>query len=49
VRHLLAELNRDGQTIVLVTHDTSLAGACATRTIELVDGRIVRDTAAVTR
>jgi putative ABC transport system ATP-binding protein len=49
VRRLLAELNRDGQTIVLVTHDPSLADACATRTIELVDGRIVRDTAAVAR
>lgn len=47
VRHLLAELNRDGLTIVLVTHDTALADACATRTIELVDGRIIRDTAAV--
>jgi putative ABC transport system ATP-binding protein len=49
VRHLLAELNRDGQTVVLVTHDSSLADDCATRTIELVDGRIVRDTAAVDR
>ena len=49
VRRLLAELNRDGQTIVLVTHDTTLSEACATRTIELTDGRIVRDTAAVAR
>jgi putative ABC transport system ATP-binding protein len=49
VRQLLAELNRDGQTIILVTHDTSLADACATRTIELVDGRIVGDSAAVAR
>lgn len=49
VRHLLTELNRDGQTIVLVTHDMALADACATRTIELVDGRIVRDTAVVAR
>jgi putative ABC transport system ATP-binding protein len=49
VRQLLAELNRDGQTVVLVTHDNSLADACATRTIELVDGRIVRDSAAVAR
>ncbi len=49
VRHLLAELNRDGQTIVLVTHDSSLADACATRTIELVDGRIFPDTAALAR
>ncbi|MEV0228919.1 ABC transporter ATP-binding protein [Nonomuraea sp. NPDC050786] len=47
VRRLLAELNQDGQTIVLVTHDVTLAEACATRTIELTDGRIVRDTAAV--
>ncbi|MFE8943940.1 ABC transporter ATP-binding protein [Streptomyces sp. NPDC007856] len=43
VRDLLAELNREGQTIVLVTHDTALAASCATRTVELVDGRIARD------
>jgi putative ABC transport system ATP-binding protein len=43
VRELLTELNEDGQTIVLVTHDVSLAEACATRTIELVDGALVRD------
>lgn len=52
VRQLLTELNADGQTIILVTHDPALAKSCATRTIELVDGRIVRDTAhaaAVTR
>jgi putative ABC transport system ATP-binding protein len=41
VRKLLTELNRDGQTVVLVTHDLALAEACATRTIELVDGRMV--------
>jgi putative ABC transport system ATP-binding protein len=40
VRELLVGLNREGQTVVLVTHDTALAAACATRTIELVDGRI---------
>ncbi|MDR6974797.1 putative ABC transport system ATP-binding protein [Streptomyces sp. 3330] len=44
VRELLAELNASGQTIVLVTHDLSLAASCATRTVELVDGRVVRDT-----
>lgn len=55
VRQLLAALNADGQTIVLVTHDLGLAESCASRTIELVDGRIVRDsedvrgTAAVAR
>ncbi|HKD96191.1 MAG TPA: ABC transporter ATP-binding protein [Micromonosporaceae bacterium] len=47
VRELLSELNRDGQTIVLVTHDTALAESCATRTIELVDGRMARDAQAV--
>ncbi|MFH9726147.1 ABC transporter ATP-binding protein [Streptomyces sp. NPDC017254] len=49
VRDLLRELNAEGQTIVLVTHDLTLAEACATRTIELVDGRIARDVMAVTR
>ncbi|MFF2148061.1 ABC transporter ATP-binding protein [Kitasatospora sp. NPDC058190] len=43
VRDLLVGLHRDGQTIVLVTHDVALARECATRTIELVDGRIARD------
>ncbi|WP_238011994.1 ABC transporter ATP-binding protein [Dactylosporangium sp. AC04546] len=42
VRKLLTELNRDGQTLVLVTHDLALAEACATRTIELVDGEVTR-------
>jgi putative ABC transport system ATP-binding protein len=41
VRKLLTELNRDGQTVLLVTHDLALADACATRTVELVDGRMV--------
>ncbi len=49
VRALLADLNADGQTIVLVTHDLTLAESCATRTIELLDGRITRDVAAMTR
>ncbi len=49
VRGLLTELNRAGQTIVLVTHDTALAAACANRTIELLDGHIARDTVAVAR
>ncbi|WP_067822938.1 ABC transporter ATP-binding protein [Actinomadura kijaniata] len=43
VTGLLTELNADGQTLVLVTHDVALANACATRTIELVDGAIHRD------
>jgi putative ABC transport system ATP-binding protein len=47
VRELLTEINRDGQTILLVTHDTALADACATRTIELIDGAIARDVRSV--
>jgi putative ABC transport system ATP-binding protein len=47
VRQLLTALHDDGQTIVLVTHDRSLAQQCATRTIQVVDGRITSDTAAV--
>ncbi|GAA3393005.1 ABC transporter ATP-binding protein [Cryptosporangium minutisporangium] len=45
VRRLLTELHADGQTIVLVTHDRTLATECATRTIEVVDGRIATDSA----
>ena len=43
VRELLSELNDDGQTIVLVTHDLTLARSCATRTVNLVDCRIAQD------
>ena len=50
VRRLLTDLNREGQTLVLVTHDESLAAQCASRTVRLMDGRIASDvTAAVTR
>ena len=45
VRQLLNELHADGQTIVLVTHDLALAESCATRTVQLVDGRVAADTA----
>ncbi len=43
VRQLLLELNSDGQTILLVTHDVQLAASTARRTIELVDGAVERD------
>ncbi|MFI6154452.1 ABC transporter ATP-binding protein [Kitasatospora sp. NPDC051170] len=43
VRRLLLDLNADGQTILLVTHDTHLAATTARRTIELVDGAVARD------
>lgn len=44
VRNLLMDLHRGGQTIVLVTHDRSLAETVASRTIHLVDGHLARDT-----
>jgi putative ABC transport system ATP-binding protein len=44
VKALLRELHAEGQTIVVVvTHDLTLARACATRTIRIVDGRIASD------
>ena len=39
---LFARLNRDGMTIVVVTHDEKLAGA-ARRVVHMLDGRVVRD------
>jgi putative ABC transport system ATP-binding protein len=39
---LFQELNREGMTTVLVTHESDIAGYC-TRVVELRDGRIVRD------
>jgi putative ABC transport system ATP-binding protein len=45
VRQLLADLHADGQTIVLVTHDLRLAEACATRTVQLIDGRVAAEVA----
>jgi len=45
VQRLLTDLHTDGQTIVLVTHDLALAET-ATRTVQLLDGRVAADTAA---
>jgi putative ABC transport system ATP-binding protein len=45
VRRLLTELHADGQTIILVTHDMVLAETCATRTVQLLDGRVAADSA----
>lgn len=42
VLHLLQELNREGNTIVLITHDNSIA-ATAPRIIQLADGKIIYD------
>ena len=39
---LFDRLNRDGMTILVVTHDEKLAGA-AGRVVHMLDGRVVRD------
>jgi putative ABC transport system ATP-binding protein len=43
VMDLLGRLHRDGQTIVLVTHDARLASRHATRVVSVMDGEIVDD------
>jgi putative ABC transport system ATP-binding protein len=40
---LLEDLNRRGQTILLVTHDERLATATAHRIVRMIDGRIAAD------
>jgi putative ABC transport system ATP-binding protein len=40
---LLLDLNRSGQTLVLVTHNPGLAARYAHRTVQLADGRIASD------
>jgi putative ABC transport system ATP-binding protein len=43
VLSLLRELNEDGVTIAVITHDPAIAGGLPRR-VELLDGRVVRDT-----
>ncbi|MBI2922112.1 MAG: ABC transporter ATP-binding protein [Planctomycetes bacterium] len=47
VMDLLRRTNEEGQTILLVTHERPLADSCCRRVVELRDGRIVFDSAAV--
>ena len=44
IMELLEEINRMGQTIVLVTHDAKLAARYARRIVSVRDGRITDDT-----
>jgi putative ABC transport system ATP-binding protein len=46
IGRLLLDLNRSGQTLVLVTHNPDLAARYAGRTVRLADGRITGDTGA---
>ncbi|OKI46778.1 ABC transporter ATP-binding protein [Micromonospora sp. CB01531] len=43
VMDLLLDLNQIGQTLLIVTHDERLATRCASRVVELADGRITRE------
>jgi putative ABC transport system ATP-binding protein len=44
VMELIQGLNRDGQTVLLVTHDAKLATRHAGRVVTLIDGRVHDDT-----
>jgi putative ABC transport system ATP-binding protein len=43
VMDLLLDLNQIGQTLLMVTHDERLATRCASRLIEVVDGRVANE------
>ncbi|WP_224284153.1 ABC transporter ATP-binding protein [Streptomyces sp. LS1784] len=43
VMDLLIDLNQMGQTLLMVTHDPRLAERCASRLIEVEDGRIAHE------
>jgi putative ABC transport system ATP-binding protein len=45
VMDLLIDLNQIGQTLLIVTHDERLAHRCASRLVELADGRIAAESA----
>jgi putative ABC transport system ATP-binding protein len=45
VMDLLLDLNQIGQTLLMVTHDERLATRCASRVIEIVDGKVARERA----
>ena len=47
IGQLLQELNSSGQTMVLVTHNPDLAGRYARRTVQIVDGKVTGNLAAL--
>ena len=42
VLHFLQELNKEGSTVILITHDNGIA-ATARRCVRISDGRIIED------
>jgi putative ABC transport system ATP-binding protein len=44
ILNVFADLNREGVTILMITHDPGIAKRAA-RTVEIRDGRIVADSA----
>jgi putative ABC transport system ATP-binding protein len=45
VMDLLLDLNQIGQTLLMVTHDQRLATRCASRVVEVADGRVAGERA----
>ena len=45
VLELMKQINREGTTIILITHDNGIA-AQARRIVRVMDGKIIRDSAA---
>ncbi|WP_405477141.1 ABC transporter ATP-binding protein [Streptomyces sp. NBC_00009] len=43
VMDLLIDLNQIGQTLLIVTHDPQLATRCASRLVEVADGRVAHE------
>ncbi|WP_051711249.1 ABC transporter ATP-binding protein [Streptomyces sp. NRRL S-350] len=43
VMDLLIDLNQIGQTLLIVTHDPELATRCASRLVEVADGKVARE------
>ncbi|MFJ7910635.1 ABC transporter ATP-binding protein [Kitasatospora sp. NPDC096204] len=43
VMDLLIDLNQIGQTLLIVTHDPNLATRCASRLVEVADGRVANE------
>ncbi|MER5641099.1 ABC transporter ATP-binding protein [Kitasatospora sp. NPDC002227] len=43
VMDLLIDLNQIGQTLLIVTHDPQLATRCASRLVDVADGKVARE------